>query len=48
MILYHGSNIAVEKPNLSKARRNLDFGRGFYVTSDSKRKRDLFCFMPSR
>jgi hypothetical protein len=32
MILYHGSNIAVKKPNLDLSRKNLDFGIGFYTT----------------
>ena len=32
MILYHGGNIAVEKPNLGLSRKNLDFGIGFYTT----------------
>lgn len=34
MLLYHGSNVAVEKPLLIPARRLLDFGAGFYLTSD--------------
>ena len=34
MILYHGSNVAVELPRLLKGRRPLDFGPGFYTTSD--------------
>ena len=32
MILYHGSNVPVEKPNLNVSRKNLDFGSGFYTT----------------
>lgn len=32
MILYHGSYTEVKKPDISFSRRNLDFGRGFYVT----------------
>ena len=32
MTLYHGSNVAVESPNLNLSRRNLDFGVGFYTT----------------
>jgi hypothetical protein len=32
MILYHGGNAAVEKPNLNLSRKNLDFGIGFYTT----------------
>ena len=34
MLLYHGSNVAVEAPSLKHSRNNLDFGRGFYLTSD--------------
>lgn len=34
MILYHGSNIIVESPKLLKIQRSLDFGKGFYTTSD--------------
>ena len=33
MILFHGSNMIVEHPDVSKSRANLDFGRGFYLTS---------------
>jgi hypothetical protein len=32
MTLYHGSNVAVENPNLDLSRKNLDFGIGFYTT----------------
>lgn len=34
MFLYHGSNVAVENPQLLKIYRALDFGRGFYTTTD--------------
>jgi hypothetical protein len=30
MILYHGSNMIVEKPEVNAGRRALDFGVGFY------------------
>lgn len=33
MTLYHGSYAAVSQPQASRGRRNLDFGRGFYLTS---------------
>lgn len=33
MKLYHGSNIAVEKPRILRPDRRLDFGTGFYLTS---------------
>jgi hypothetical protein len=32
MILYHGSNTAVDKPSLAFCRERTDFGQGFYVT----------------
>ncbi len=34
MILYHGSNIAVKTVELKLSRHLLDFGSGFYMTSD--------------
>lgn len=34
MILYHGSNQEVQKPRLNYSKRSLDFGAGFYMTSD--------------
>lgn len=36
MILYHGSNVAVKQPKIIISNRTLDFGAGFYLTSDSK------------
>lgn len=36
MILYHGSNVKVEQPKLMKANRTLDFGNGFYTTSNKE------------
>ena len=32
MILYHGSNQVIDKPDLLHSRANVDFGRGFYTT----------------
>ena len=32
MILYHGSYIEIENPDLKHSRDNVDFGRGFYAT----------------
>ena len=32
MILYHGSFITVDKPDLLHSRDNVDFGKGFYTT----------------
>lgn len=34
MILYHGSNVTVKEPKIIKSKRLLDFGTGFYLTSD--------------
>lgn len=34
MILYHGSSVEVKLPKLLKTQRDLDFGKGFYTTSD--------------
>ena len=33
MILLHGSNVIVEKPDTLHSRSNLDFGKGFYATT---------------
>ncbi len=49
MIVYHGSIITVDKPDVNHSYRPLDFGKGFYVTSVreqaerwAKRKAALF------
>ena len=49
MIVYHGSSEVITKPDIQHSYRNLDFGRGFYVTSNreqaerwARRKADLF------
>ncbi len=34
MILFHGSNVKVDKPKIIPSKRLLDFGMGFYLTSD--------------
>lgn len=34
MILYHGSNVIVSKPRFMKQNRFLDFGFGFYTTTN--------------
>ena len=35
MILYHGSNIEVKAPRIIVSNRTLDFGAGFYTTSNA-------------
>lgn len=32
MILYHGSDVEIRKPDVFHSRKNLDFGCGFYTT----------------
>lgn len=34
MIVYHGSNVAVPEPRLVAQNRFLDFGYGFYTTTN--------------
>ena len=41
MILYHGSNVTVESPNLILSRKNLDFGSGFYTTVNKQQAIDF-------
>lgn len=36
MILYHGSNTVVEQPELIRQNRFLDFGNGFYTTTNKE------------
>ena len=36
MILYHGSIEQVEKPEIRKANRALDYGSGFYTTTSEE------------
>lgn len=36
MIIYHGSNVVVEQPKILQSERMLDFGTGFYATSNKE------------
>jgi len=36
MIVYHGSSVQVEEPKIMKQERMLDFGAGFYTTSNKE------------
>lgn len=36
MLLYHGSNVVVSEPKLIRQNRFLDFGFGFYTTTNQK------------
>jgi DNA-binding Xre family transcriptional regulator len=40
MLLYHGTNIRFETPKIIAPNRALDFGTGFYTTSDKKQAAD--------
>jgi hypothetical protein len=44
MILYHGSNIAIEEINLEKSRPCKDFGRGFYLSEDEEQAKQMAIF----
>ena len=41
MILYHGSNVVVEKPEILKPSHALDFGPGFYTTLNREQAGDF-------
>lgn len=41
MIVYHGSNMVVEKPRLVHQNRTLDFGYGFYTTTNQNQARNF-------
>jgi len=36
MMIYHGSSVKVEKPEIRKPNRNHDFGMGFYATTNEE------------
>ncbi len=39
-VLYHGSNVSIERIDLSKSHVAKDFGCGFYLTEDKKQALD--------
>lgn len=41
MILYYGSNMVVEKPKIIEQNRFLDFGTGFYTTTNQSQTENL-------
>jgi len=41
MILFHGSSVIVENPNLDLSRKSLDFGTGFYTTISKEQAIDF-------
>jgi hypothetical protein len=36
MMIYHASNVVVAQPKILQTRRMLDFGTGFYATSNKE------------
>lgn len=44
MILYHGSNIAIEKIDLGRSRPNKDFGRAFYLSEELRQAEEMASF----
>lgn len=48
MKLYHGSTVAVRRPNVQRGRRATDFGKGFYTTTSFGQARKWALFKMSR
>ena len=47
MILYHGSNMAVEQIDLDKSKPNKDFGKGFYLSESEAQAMEMAAFKTS-
>lgn len=41
ILLYHGSNLKINKIDLSRRRPYKDFGQGFYCTTIKKQAKEL-------
>lgn len=41
MILYHGSNIAIDTIDLTKSKPNKDFGKGFYLSDNEQQALEM-------
>lgn len=44
MILYHGSNILIDKIDLSKSKPFKDFGKGFYLSEKESQAKEMAIF----
>lgn len=44
MILYHGSNVVIEKIELEKSRPYKDFGKGFYLSDSEEQAMEMARF----
>ncbi len=47
MILYHGSNVAIENIDLAKSKPYKDFGQGFYLSDNEEQAMEMACFKTS-
>ncbi len=43
LVLYHGSDHIIEKPEYGKGKTNNDYGRGFYCTCDKELAKEWSC-----
>lgn len=48
MILYHGSNSAIETIDLSKSKPNKDFGKAFYLSEQKRQAEEMALFTVDR
>ena len=44
MILYHGSNVMIDKIDLGRSKPYKDFGRGFYLSAEKDQALKLATF----
>ncbi len=44
MILYHGSNVPIDKIDLDKSKPNKDFGKGFYLSESETQAMEMARF----
>ena len=47
MILYHGSNMTIERIDLDKSKPNKDFGKGFYLSESEAQAMEMAAFKTS-
>ena len=47
MILYHGSNMTIERIDLDKSKPNKDFGKGFYLSESETQALEMAAFKTS-
>lgn len=48
MIVYHGTTMVLEKPNVVFSKDYLDFGKGFYVTMYREQVGFCLCLQEGR